>query len=1019
MSVTSTTIGGVNCWQFSGAVTQAEITTAWSALLVNGEYTPARALYFDDTCDMRAVQGGFNVNMTIGSNCIILHTGRNKANTVLRFWNIRYSSPLSVGARSTRVMGWNGTGFVTLSSSVSNDDGIGMFGGSHTYAVIGNPGGGDPRYLDECAFGLLGGGVQISSSAFTEQELQPDVRGIKEMNDVTFTRCFGFPQLTGLFTRAIMWRCYQNTMHPSQKPIRLYDRASVCYVDSTMRRNNVAVTSNLLDAYGSSSGFPVCFAVYNNWQDESWFGASKTTMPTANWNTGDIGYGAVMKKLQFVGVGAAGTVKVYDSRSTTAAQRSTFVGTSAFDYIDSGTGTQTDANGKVWLSIRACEMNASSQITRYTGQKYTFQAFGYRVAVTTVDVTAGGDDNTSPYAPVVPTVQTGLSRTQAAINAATTIDNFQQLLEELHVLAIGLSGSASYAGTYIGNLFAFDGGQLTTAFTTVSVDATASSKISYDSTNNAITIKSSTLAANGIVGSWVNSTGTISTTNGATITGTFSDSTGTRITIQERTGKLLSTYVTINGTPTGGTVVDGTLRAGWVPLSSARTITVQPTDQIRIACAYYGSKPAVFNLLGSEIDKFTLSLDAEPAVDTTISTTTRDDIAASFFTVLNGQVLEVTINRTMVQYTPVEVIAGLDYYIVARGDILFGSMAQINTASLYALSNGTIISYSPAYKIRMADLDANGQQILPSATGYEIPLVIYYQDPSTGAKSKMTILNAYGAFVGTAPWTQTQASIGDADQLAIAVKTKVQIEASTIIARETTVATRASQASVDALGTPMQASSYTAPDNTGIAAIKAKTDNLPAQPAAVSSAMTLTAAYDAAKTAASQTSVNAIPTNPPTVAQIRQEIDTNSTKLDVAVSTRASQTSVNAIPTAPTAAQNAAAVRTELTTELGRIDVAISTRSTLTAGAVMTLTTAYDSAKTAASQESVTALGAPLQSDAYTTPDNTSITAIKDKVDTLTNAPTVGDIEASTILAKETTAQSAVNNAKLAAALSA
>lgn len=41
-------------------------------------------------------------------------------------------------------------------------------------------------------------------------------------------------------------------------------------------------------------------------------------------------------------------------------------------------------------------------------------------------------------------------------------------------------------------------------------------------------------------------------------------------------------------------------------------------------------------------------------------------------------------------------------------------------------------------------------------------------------------------------------------------------------------------------------------------AVKAKTDNLPASPAAVGSAMTLTAAYDAAKTAASQTTADAI-----------------------------------------------------------------------------------------------------------------------------------------------------------------
>ena len=46
-----------------------------------------------------------------------------------------------------------------------------------------------------------------------------------------------------------------------------------------------------------------------------------------------------------------------------------------------------------------------------------------------------------------------------------------------------------------------------------------------------------------------------------------------------------------------------------------------------------------------------------------------------------------------------------------------------------------------------------------------------------------------------------------------------------------------------------------------LALVKAKTDNLPGSPAAVGSAMTLTGAYDAAKTAATQTSVNAIQTD--------------------------------------------------------------------------------------------------------------------------------------------------------------
>lgn len=68
----------------------------------------------------------------------------------------------------------------------------------------------------------------------------------------------------------------------------------------------------------------------------------------------------------------------------------------------------------------------------------------------------------------------------------------------------------------------------------------------------------------------------------------------------------------------------------------------------------------------------------------------------------------------------------------------------------------------------------------------------------------------------------------------------------------------------------------------------------------------LSAAYEAAKTAASQASVNALGTPlqannyvvPPTVAQIRQEMDANSTKLDVAISTRASQVSVGNLPQA-------------------------------------------------------------------------------------------------------------------------
>lgn len=766
MAVTSTTVGGVNCWQFSGVVTQAEITTAWSALLVNGEYTPGRALYFDNTCDMRNVQGGFDVHMTTGINSIILHTSRNRENTILRFWNIRYTVGLSVANRGLRCVGWNGT---VIAQLLSGDDGLGMFGGSHTYSVFGNPGGGDPRFLDDFAFGLIGGGLQVSSAAFTEQELQPNIRGQTELSDVAFTRMFGFPQAGGTFTRLVLYRCSQNTMTPTQQVIRLVTGATACYVNCIVRRNGVPITANLMQTAGTTTTIKGGCAVFNNWRDESWFGASKTTMPIASWVAGNFMYGGVLKKLEFVGIGASGIVKCYDSRSTTAPQRGTFVGNTAFDFLAAGTTTATDAAGRVWIALVGADVATNLAITRYTGQQYTLQAFGYRVSVTSVDMTAGGDDNTSAYAPVVPTAQTGLSRSEAVINAATTIDNFQQLLEELHVLAIGLSGAASYAGTYGGNLFDLVNGGLQTSFLAVTVDATAASKISYNSTTNALTIKSTTLASNATVSAWTNATGTISTANGAVITGTFTDNTGTRIALTNRNGVAMTSYVLINGTPVGGSTIGGVFAPGFVPLVMSRTLTVLPADTIRMVVNAYGYKPQVVNCTGAELDKFTVTLELETDVDTTVSTVTRDAVADTFgFIQTSPTQIDITVNQTLVSYTPKDAVAGIAYAVVSKGYLIFGAIAQANNANVYSLGGGQLVSYFPGFKLRMNDTAVGGAAIVPTAAGYSIPLVSYYFDQATSVASPVTILNASNAKIETAPWTQATATISEQDKQAIA-----------------------------------------------------------------------------------------------------------------------------------------------------------------------------------------------------------------------------------------------------------
>lgn len=530
MPVTSSTLGGVNVWQFSGAVTDAQIQTAWSALVTNGVYIINRAIYLDNTADLTGCTGGFLVDFGTQVNpAIILHTLRDKTKTVFNNFTFLQRTGLSVGDRTKFVQNWNGTALVALGGG--SNDGLQQKGGGLVYGVPGNPGGGDPRYLNEIGLSSLENTTYFSQE-FTEQELQPCVGVSTILKNLTFEKCFGFPQIQTLFgnSNVVVYRSTQNTQHPTQLPIRVYPSslrwASVCYVDSYVTRNNADVTTRLIDMFGSNANQPADVMILNNYTRESWFGASKTTLPVSNWAGGNMIIGGVLKKLQFVN-GGGGVVRAYDSRSTTTAQKTLFAETGFRDFLNTNLAPTTDANGKITMvHVGAICTTNSVVVTRYTGQKYTFQKFGYRVMVGTPDMTSG-DNDLSAFAPITITAQDGIVRTQAAITAATSITTFQELLEELHVLAIGLQGSASYNGYANGNLFNFDGVTLTTAFATVNVDATATSKIAYNSTTNTLTIKASELTDSPAVQRWNNASGTINVLNGATIKGVYTTSSGT------------------------------------------------------------------------------------------------------------------------------------------------------------------------------------------------------------------------------------------------------------------------------------------------------------------------------------------------------------------------------------------------------------------------------------------------------------------------------------------------------------
>ena len=143
--------------------------------------------------------------------------------------------------------------------------------------------------------------------------------------------------------------------------------------------------------------------------------------------------------------------------------------------------------------------------------------------------------------------------------------------------------------------------------------------------------------------------------------------------------------------------------------------------------------------------------------------------------------------------------------------------------------------------------------------------------------------------------------------------------------------------------------------DTLVEAVKAKTDSLPAAPAAVGDAMALTSAYDAAKTAATQASVDAVKTKVDTLNNAdlsalatAAQVAALGTPLQADDYTAPDNAGIAAIKAKTDTLVNAdlsgvpLAVRQELATELGRIDVAVSTRSTLTAQDIPAGLTAED-----------------------------------------------------------------------------
>ena len=203
------------------------------------------------------------------------------------------------------------------------------------------------------------------------------------------------------------------------------------------------------------------------------------------------------------------------------------------------------------------------------------------------------------------------------------------------------------------------------------------------------------------------------------------------------------------------------------------------------------------------------------------------------------------------------------------GNVDEAAIAAAVLSAMDAAPPAVNVTYSAGVAVsgRLAErTDLPSEPLDATATQAAAAAALTAYDPPTNAEMEARTLVA--ASYATAAALDAVDNYVDTEIAAIKAKTdnlpsdpadQSAVEAA-ITAATSTLATAANLATLAGYVDTEVAAILAAVD-TEVAAIKAKTDNLPASPAAVGSAMTLTAAYDAAKTAATQTSVDDLPTN--------------------------------------------------------------------------------------------------------------------------------------------------------------
>lgn len=489
MAVNSTTAGGLNVYQLTGTVTDAEFTTALSARLISGIYVLDRFLFVDDDADMSGMLGGFLID--IDAFGFLVHTNSVAAQTQWPNCYFFRNVGLSVGNRQNNVREISATN--TLVANNAQDKGLSMLGGAYVYAVEGGTNSGGGRFLDESKMELVTD-ASLTSMSHAVNEFEPTFAGDGiDIRGVTFDRCRSVIFSEFGITRAILYRCSLRTDRDSSADnngLWKVFSSAVVLVSCPLTRPD-AGTGNVLNFFSSNGSTDVF--ILNNFLDEVYFGAaSPGSIGIFNANAGGNIWGGVLRRIEIQDM-VGGSVRAYDSRSSTPALLEMDLTENRL--ISAATEITMDANARAeFLSFfRLADITGggSASNTAFTNQRYTAKLFGKRCVFALIAADSGQTD-IDPFEFSISVDQPFITRTEAVIQAATTVASLEQFVEHMHEFGVN---SLLPDTPFENNLHEIAGSEVNIGAQNLVIDGTAAQAFLYDATGvGTLTINAIALA---------------------------------------------------------------------------------------------------------------------------------------------------------------------------------------------------------------------------------------------------------------------------------------------------------------------------------------------------------------------------------------------------------------------------------------------------------------------------------------------------------------------------------------------